>query len=106
MLTTPLINEYFGVGVTSEPWMVSAGVEPRMGSSTDKHQFRSTGCSALAYQLKIKKNEHFLRITQRASVVLPLTRLPDVMRALRHSWLRLPQHPHTAIDHRCGLQDV
>ncbi|QEY59485.1 hypothetical protein FXF61_10095 [Pseudomonas sp. C27(2019)] len=75
-----------------------------MGSSTDKHQFRSTGCSALVYQLKIKKNEHFLRITQRASVVLPLTRLPDVMRALRHPWLRSPQHPHTAIDHRYSFQ--
>ncbi|QEY58518.1 hypothetical protein FXF61_04770 [Pseudomonas sp. C27(2019)] len=37
---------------------------------------------------------------QRASVVLPLTRPPGVMRALRHPWLRLPQHPHTAIDHR------
>jgi len=35
MLTAPLINEYFGVGVISEPGMASAGVEPRMGSSTD-----------------------------------------------------------------------
>ena len=30
-----MINEYFGTGVTSEPGMASAGVEPRMGSSTD-----------------------------------------------------------------------
>ena len=30
-----MINEYFGVGVVSEPRMASAGVEPRMGSSTD-----------------------------------------------------------------------
>ncbi|WP_178087281.1 hypothetical protein [Pseudomonas sp. C27(2019)] len=41
---------------------------------------------------------------QRASVVLPLTRHPGVMRALRHPWLRSPQHPHTAIDHRCCFQ--
>ncbi|QEY59470.1 hypothetical protein FXF61_10000 [Pseudomonas sp. C27(2019)] len=41
---------------------------------------------------------------QRAGVVLPLTRLPGVMRALRHPWLRLPQHPHTAIDHWCCFQ--
>ena len=42
MLTAPLINEYFGVGVMSELGMASAGVEPRMGSSTDKHLPRST----------------------------------------------------------------
>ncbi|WP_178087283.1 hypothetical protein [Pseudomonas sp. C27(2019)] len=41
---------------------------------------------------------------QRASVVLPLTRYPGVMRALRHPWLRLPQHPHTAVDHCCGFR--
>ncbi|QEY58463.1 hypothetical protein FXF61_04480 [Pseudomonas sp. C27(2019)] len=41
---------------------------------------------------------------QRAGVVLPLTRLPGVMRALRHPWLRLSQHPHTATDHRYGFQ--
>ena len=45
VITTPLINEYFGVGVMSEPGMASAGVEPRMGSSTDKHQFRGTACT-------------------------------------------------------------
>ncbi|WP_178087253.1 hypothetical protein [Pseudomonas sp. C27(2019)] len=47
----------------------------------------------------IKSFEHYLCMTQRASVVIPLTRLPGVMRALRHPWLRLPQHPHTAVDH-------
>ena len=26
--TPPMVNEYFGVGVTSEPRMASAGVEP------------------------------------------------------------------------------
>ncbi|WP_178087286.1 hypothetical protein [Pseudomonas sp. C27(2019)] len=40
-----------------------------------------------------------LSMPHRASVVLPLTRHPGVMRALRHPWLRLPQHPHTANDH-------
>jgi hypothetical protein len=30
-----MVNEYFGVGVVSEPGMANAGVEPRMGSSTD-----------------------------------------------------------------------
>ncbi len=40
--TTQLVNEYFGVGVASEPGMASAGVEPRMGSSTDEHLPRST----------------------------------------------------------------
>ena len=40
--TTPMINEHFGVGVVSEPRMASAGVEPWMGSSTDKHLPRST----------------------------------------------------------------
>ena len=40
--TTPMINEHFGVGVMSEPRMASAGVEPWMGSSTDKHLPRST----------------------------------------------------------------
>ena len=33
--TQPMVNKYFGVGVVSEPRMVSAGVEPWMGSSTD-----------------------------------------------------------------------
>ena len=32
-----VVNEYFGVGVVSEPGMANAGVEPWMGSSTDKH---------------------------------------------------------------------
>ena len=86
------------------PYRASA-VFPSMGlpDPTDKHQFRSTGCSALAYQLKIKSIKHFLRMLQRAGVVLPLTRLPGVMRALRHPWLRLPQHPHTAINHQCSF---
>ncbi|HHX34108.1 MAG TPA: hypothetical protein GX719_02385 [Gammaproteobacteria bacterium] len=30
-----VVNECFEVGVVSEPRMASAGVEPRMGSSTD-----------------------------------------------------------------------
>ena len=33
---TPMLSEYFGVGVTSKPRMASAAVEPWMGSSTDK----------------------------------------------------------------------
>ena len=33
--TPQMVNEYFGVGVASEPRMASAGVEPRMGSPTD-----------------------------------------------------------------------
>ncbi|WP_178087287.1 hypothetical protein [Pseudomonas sp. C27(2019)] len=48
VITTPLINKYFGVGVTSEAGMRSAGVEPRMGSSTEKHLPRSTLCHAQA----------------------------------------------------------
>ena len=43
IVQTPLmVKEYFGVSVVSEPRMASAGVEPRMGSSTDKHLPRST----------------------------------------------------------------
>ena len=42
MQTLQMINEYFGVSVVSEPGMASAGVEPWMGSSTDKHLPRST----------------------------------------------------------------
>ena len=45
--TAQMVNEYFGVGVASEPRMASAGVEPRMGSSTDKHLSRSTACANL-----------------------------------------------------------
>ena len=82
-----MINEYFGVGVTSEPRMVSAGVEPWMGSSTDKHQLRSTGCYVLTEKSKYKSIKHDLCVLQRASVVFPLTRLPGVMQALRHPWL-------------------
>ena len=35
VLTIQMINECFGIGVTSEPRMASAGVEPGTGSSTD-----------------------------------------------------------------------
>ena len=42
MQTLQMVNEYFGVGVTSEPRMASAGVAPWMGASTDKHPPRST----------------------------------------------------------------
>jgi hypothetical protein len=44
-----MTNECFGVGVVSEPGMVSAGVEPWMGSSTDKHLPRSTTCTELVF---------------------------------------------------------
>ena len=50
--TPPMLNEYFGVGVTSEPRMASAGVEPWMGSSTDKHLLRSTACTKLSLLIK------------------------------------------------------
>jgi len=63
-------------------------------------------CCVLTEKSKYKSIKHDLCILQRAGVVLPLTRLPGVMRALRHPWLRLPQNPHTAIDHRCALQEV
>ena len=43
--TLHMVNEYFGVGVVSEPRMASAGVEPWMGSSTDEHLPRSTICT-------------------------------------------------------------
>ncbi|WP_178087288.1 hypothetical protein [Pseudomonas sp. C27(2019)] len=52
---------------------------------------------AITPQIKTFRNSW--RMLQRASVVLPLTRHPGVMRALRHPWLRSPQHPHTAVDH-------
>ena len=46
-----MINEYFGVGVTSEAGMRSAGVEPWTGSPTDKHLPRSTAYTALNHAL-------------------------------------------------------
>src|SRR5690554_1433692 len=58
MLTAPLINEYFGVGVMSEPWMASAGVEPRMGSSTDKHLSRSTTYATANQPVATKQNNY------------------------------------------------
>ena len=33
-----------------------------------------------------KSQEQYVRITQRAGVVLPSTGLPDPIRALRHPW--------------------
>ena len=45
MQALQMANECFGVGVTSEPRMASAGVELWMGSSTDKHLPRSTTCA-------------------------------------------------------------
>jgi hypothetical protein len=77
--------------------MARAGVEPWTGSSTDKHQFRSTVGHAVIITPSVKSFRNHLRMLQRAGVVLPLTRHPGVMRALRHPWLRLPQHPHTAV---------
>ena len=47
-----MVNECFGVGVVSEPRMASAGVEPWMGSSTDKHLLRSTACTKLSLLIK------------------------------------------------------
>ena len=46
MQALQMVNECFGVGVTSEPRMASAGVAPWMGASTDKHLPRSTACTS------------------------------------------------------------
>src|SRR5690554_3902184 len=95
LLTTPLVNEYFGVGVTSEPRMASAGVEPRMGSSTDKHQFRST--AYLAHQLTCMLRIKSIRIIDVCRTVqVPF--FPQRVFLTRFgrapSMARLPRHPH------------
>ena len=78
MLTTPLINECFRVGVTSVPRMARAGVEPRMGSPTEKHQFRSTAGTLFSSKIATKSIRDYLRMPHRASAVLPSTRHPGV----------------------------
>ena len=83
--TTPMINEYFGVSVVSEPRMASAGVEPWMGSSTDKHLPRSTICTKRICQFQQKQsNKDAMRLPSLVGIAIPSTGYPDPILALRH----------------------
>ena len=83
--TLQMINEYFGVSVESEPRMASAGVEPWMGSSTDKHLPRSTvGTNVFVSARKKQSSRDAKRTPYLVGVAVPATGHSDPIRALRH----------------------
>ena len=80
-----MINECFGVSVVSEPRMASAGVEPWMGSSTDKHLPRSTaGTNVFVSARKKQSSRDARRMPYLVGIAVPSTGHPDPIRALRH----------------------
>ena len=46
-----------------------------------------------------KSQEQYVRITQRAGVVLPSAGLPDPIRALRHPWRACHETSALRLDH-------
>ena len=77
--TPPMLNEYFGVGVTSEPRMASAAVEPWMGSSTDEHLPRSTTHAGLSF-LAQQSSKDDIRMPYLVGIAVPSTGHPDPIR--------------------------
>ena len=84
-------NECFGVDVVSE---AKDGVAPELNPGWVHRWINIYPEARLAPYLARKstsKNEQtVLGLTQRASITLPSTGLPDPIRALRRPWLRLP----------------
>jgi len=74
-----MVNECFGVGVVSESWMTSAGVEPWMGSSTDEHLPRSTTCTDFAF-LAEQSSKDGMRMPYLVGIAFPSTGHPDPIR--------------------------
>ena len=83
MQALQMVNECFGVGVVSEPRMASAGVEPWMGSSTDKHLPRSTVCTDLSF-LAQQSSKDDIRTPYLVDIAVPSTAHPEPIRAFRH----------------------
>ena len=83
--TLEMVNECFGVGVVSEPRTASAGVEPWMGSSTDKHLPRSAaGTNVFVSARKKQSSRDARRMPSLVGIAFPSTGHPDPIRALRH----------------------
>ena len=101
--TPPRVNEYFGVGVTSEPRMASAGVERRMGSTPDKHLPRST--IRLNYRIQIKQSiQSDLCTPHLVRIAVPSTGHPDPIRGyVIHDFAGRDTNK-ALINYRCCLQ--
>src|SRR5690606_18212671 len=91
------------VGVASEPRMASAGVEPRKGSSTDKHLPRSTVCPKLKLLMQPNK-QNYLCTPYLVRIAVPSTGHPEpIWGYVIHDFAGRDTNK-VLIDYRCCLQ--
>ena len=89
--TLHMVNEYFGVGVTS---VAMDGVAPELNPGwvhrrTNTYPEVRYASSAFNKAQSLKD----LCVAYLVSIAFPSTGHPDPIRALRHPWLRLPRYP-------------